>query len=96
MELGGKCPAIIDKSANLDFAAYKTMFGKFQNSGQTCIGVDYILVHESILDKTIESLLFHLDKQYGINKNDPNSFQFNDLVGRLINELAVERVSECI
>ena len=45
MELGGKCPAIIDKSADLDYAAYKTMFGKFQNSGQTCIGVDYILVH---------------------------------------------------
>jgi aldehyde dehydrogenase (NAD+) len=86
MELGGKCPAIIDKSADLDYAAYKIMFGKFQNSGQTCIGVDYILVHESILDKTIDFLLLHLQKQYGISKNDPNSFSFNDLVGRLINE----------
>jgi acyl-CoA reductase-like NAD-dependent aldehyde dehydrogenase len=86
MELGGKCPVIIDKSADLDYAAYKTMFGKFQNSGQTCIGVDYILVHESLLDKTVDSLLFHLHKQYGISKNDPKSFGFNDLVGKLINE----------
>jgi hypothetical protein len=48
--------------------------------------VDYILVHESLLDKTVDSLLFHLHKQYGISKNDPKSFGFNDLVGKLINE----------
>ena len=33
MELGGKCPIIIDESANLDFAAYKICSAKFQNAG---------------------------------------------------------------
>lgn len=48
LELGGKCPLIVDKSADLDFAANKCCYGKFQNAGQTCIGVDYVLVHESL------------------------------------------------
>jgi len=43
MELGGKCPAIVDESANIDFAASKIAFARFNNSGQTCIGVDYII-----------------------------------------------------
>ena len=49
LELGGKCPVIIDQEANVDFAAFKTVSAKFQNAGQTCIGVDYVLCHESKL-----------------------------------------------
>jgi len=49
LELGGKSPLIIDESADVDFAAMKCVFGKFQNGGQICIGVDYVLVHESQL-----------------------------------------------
>lgn len=48
MELGGKCPAVIDTTANIDFAAQKIAFARFNNSGQTCIGTDYVLVHESV------------------------------------------------
>ena len=48
LELGGKCPAIIDDSADLDFAASKIAFARFNNSGQTCISTDYVLILESV------------------------------------------------
>lgn len=48
LELGGKCPIIIDTSANVDFAAFKVALGRFSNSGQTCLAPDYVIVHESI------------------------------------------------
>jgi aldehyde dehydrogenase (NAD+) len=49
LELGGKSPAIVDRSANLDVAARRIAMGKFTNAGQTCIAPDYVLV-----DRTVE------------------------------------------
>jgi aldehyde dehydrogenase (NAD+) len=51
LELGGKSPAIVDKSANLVKAARKVVWGKFSNAGQTCVAPDYVLVHESIREQ---------------------------------------------
>ena len=48
LELGGKSPVIIDKTANLDEAAKKIAWGKFFNCGQICIAPDYLLVDESV------------------------------------------------
>jgi aldehyde dehydrogenase (NAD+) len=48
LELGGKCPCIIDESADVDFAARKVAFGRFYNSGQTCLATDYVLCHEKL------------------------------------------------
>ena len=47
LELGGKCPAIVDKSADLKVAAMRILTGKFFNGGQTCFAPDFIVVHES-------------------------------------------------
>ena len=44
LELGGKSPAIVDGSANLEVAARRIAWGKFLNAGQTCIAPDYVLV----------------------------------------------------
>jgi len=33
LELGGKCPSVVDTSADIDFAASKVAFGRFNNSG---------------------------------------------------------------
>ena len=51
LELGGKSPVIITKSANLEVAAKRIVWGKFLNGGQTCIAPDYLLVEESIKEK---------------------------------------------
>src|SRR5687768_928394 len=56
LELGGKSPAIVDSSANVDEAAKKIAWGKFFNSGQICIAPDYALVHESVRDEFLEKL----------------------------------------
>jgi len=64
LELGGKSPAIIDESADLNDAAGKLIWGKFVNCGQTCIAPDYILVHESQKDRLMMELKVFLQKFY--------------------------------
>ena len=49
LELGGKCPVVVDREADLDHATDKLCFSKFQNQGQTCLAPDYFLVHESVV-----------------------------------------------
>ena len=46
LELGGKSPCIIDKSAKIKLAAKRVVFGKYLNCGQTCVAPDYILCHK--------------------------------------------------
>lgn len=48
LELGGKCPVVVDESANLSGAAKRIVAGKFMNCGQTCVAGDYVLAHGSI------------------------------------------------
>ncbi len=54
LELGGKSPVILDRTANLPLAARKIAFGKVLNAGQTCVAPDYLLIHESVRDQFIE------------------------------------------
>jgi aldehyde dehydrogenase (NAD+) len=56
LELGGKSPVIVDRTANLDEAAKKIAWGKSLNSGQVCIAPDYLLVDETIRDRFVEKL----------------------------------------
>ncbi len=56
LELGGKSPAIIDGTANLDEAAKKIAWGKCFNSGQVCIAPDYLLVDEKVREPFLEKL----------------------------------------
>ncbi|CAG8529675.1 16903_t:CDS:10 [Funneliformis mosseae] len=50
LELGGKDCAIIRHDANLSQALPITMRGTFQNAGQNCVGLERILIHESLYD----------------------------------------------
>ncbi|MEO8379848.1 MAG: aldehyde dehydrogenase family protein [Acidobacteriota bacterium] len=56
LELGGKSPVIVDRTANLDEAARKIAWGKFFNSGQVCIAPDYLLVDETVCDSFLNKL----------------------------------------
>ena len=44
LELGGKSPVIVDKTANMKIAARRVAFGKTLNAGQTCVEPDYLLI----------------------------------------------------
>ena len=55
LELGGKSPCIIDKSADIRMAAKRIAWGKTLNSGQTCIAPDYILIHEEVKEAFVKA-----------------------------------------
>jgi aldehyde dehydrogenase (NAD+) len=57
LELGGKSPCIIDKSADLKIAAKRVAWGKALNAGQTCIAPDYLMIHEDVKDKFLKLLV---------------------------------------
>ena len=57
LELGGKSPCIIDKSADLEVAAKRVAWGKALNAGQTCIAPDYLMIHEEVKDKFLKLLV---------------------------------------
>ncbi len=56
LELGGKSPAIIDPSADLDAAAKSIAYGKMLNAGQTCVAPDYVLAPSDTLDRTADAI----------------------------------------
>lgn len=65
LELGGKSPCIVEKTADIKLAARRIAFGRILNSGQTCIAPDYILVEKEIKEKFIEELKKNIVKMVG-------------------------------
>lgn len=59
LELGGKCPVIIDKNVNLELATKRIWWAKCLNAGQTCIAPDYVLI-----DKDLRQEFIALSKNY--------------------------------
>ncbi len=80
LELGGKSPVLIDKTANLKMAAHRIVWGKFYNAGQTCIAPDYVLIPESLKTNFIDLLKKEIHSLYG---NDPKE---SPDYARIINE----------
>ena len=88
LELGGKSPCIVEESANIKLAAKRIVFGKFLNSGQTCVAPDYIFV-----DKKAESeLIFYL--KYWINKMIGEHPLSNKDYSSMINPRHYQRIME--
>lgn len=81
LELGGKCPVIVDQSAKLKDAVQKIAWGKILNAGQTCVAPDYLIIKEELKDKFIE-----------LWKETVNIFLSNDDYGRIINEKHFKRL----
>ena len=87
LELGGKSPTLIDKTANIDKAAKKIMWAKFLNCGQICVSPDYVLIDESIKVIFIASCKKWLQTFY----ND--SPKTSDSYGRIVTDNHFERLS---
>ena len=70
LELGGKSPAIITASANIELTAKRLIWGKFLNAGQTCVSPDYVLVHQSVQQRFIDECLSELKRSdYSLGQN---------------------------
>lgn len=80
LELGGKSPAIVCADADIAVAAKRITFGKFINTGQTCIAPDYVLVHNDVKEKFINKLKDTVIRFY--SEDAANNYNY----GKIINE----------
>ncbi|MGI6657181.1 MAG: aldehyde dehydrogenase [Desulfobulbus sp.] len=90
LELGGKSPCIVTKSADLVVAGRRIIWGKLLNAGQTCVAPDYILAHRLIHDALIGQLVEAVTTFYGRDiRHNPdyprivNAANFNRLLSYL-------------
>ena len=65
LELGGKSPAIVDRSADIGVAAERIAYGKLLNAGQTCIAPDYVLVPSASVTDFAARLRASIERMYG-------------------------------
>ncbi len=86
LELGGKSPCIVDNTANLKMAAKRLVFGKYLNSGQTCVAPDYLLVQEDVKEKFLVYVKHFIRQMFG---KEPLK---NPDYPRMINEKHYHRV----
>lgn len=91
LELGGKSPCFVDETApsDLQAVANRIIWGKTLNAGQTCVAVDTLIVHESVIEKLVPELLQTLYKQFGL---DPAQGE----LGRMVQPLHAVRQVEMI
>ncbi|HYF57465.1 MAG TPA: aldehyde dehydrogenase family protein [Burkholderiaceae bacterium] len=87
LELGGKSPCIVTRSADLDLAARRIAWGKFINAGQTCIAPDYVLVEPALADALTGKLHEAVRRMYG---DDPRR---SPDYGRIVAERHVRRIA---
>ena len=90
LELGGKSPCIVDETANLELAAKRIVWGKFLNSGQTCVAPDYVLVHHNVKARLLEKMKHYIHQLYG------EQACLNDDFPKIINENHFERLLKLI
>jgi coniferyl-aldehyde dehydrogenase len=77
LELGGKSPAIIDRSADLAVAAQRIAYGKLLNAGQTCIAPDYALVPEAQVQDFADRVQAYMQTMFG---TDPGNADYTSIV----------------
>lgn len=90
LELGGKSPVIVDRSANVGVAARRVAWGKLVNAGQTCVAPDYVLVDREVEDRFVDALVDAVKSFYG-----PDPRQSPDYP-RIINERHWDRLMKLV
>ncbi len=87
LELGGNAAVIVDHDADLDDALERVVFGAFYQSGQSCIGVQRIIIHESIYDRFRDMLVA---KTKSLIAGDPKKRE--TFIGPMISEGEASRL----
>ena len=86
LELGGKSPCIVDKSANLKIAGKRIAWGKIVNAGQTCIAPDYLVVQREVKAELLEEIKKSFKEMLGNNSAE------SEYYGRIVNFEAMKRL----
>jgi len=87
LELGGNAAVIVDEDADLDDAIERIAFGAFYQSGQSCIGVQRILVHADLYDRFRDGLV---EKTRSLRMGDPKDE--STFIGPMISEKEAMRL----
>lgn len=90
LELGGKSPAVVLKDADIDKAAKRIVWGKFINTGQTCVAPDYVFVENAIKNAFVDKVKETILDFYG------EHIQQNPDYGRIVNERHALRLKSII
>jgi len=89
LELGGKSPVVVGRSAKLDLVGTRLTFGKLLNGGQLCLSPDYVLVPEELEEQLIARVTHETLSMY------PNITENNDYTG-IVNERHFARLQHYI
>merc|ERR1712070_1143240 len=90
LELGGKFPVFIDKSAKMESVIARLSMVKWLNCGQICIAPDYVLVHKDREEEFVNGMKAHIEKYYG---KDGAAVKDSPYYGRIINSNHVRRIA---
>ena len=88
LELGGNAPFIVFDDANIDKAVEGAIVSKFRNSGQTCVCVNRILVHEKVYDEFTTKL-----SKAVANLKVGNGLEAGVNIGPMINSAAIKKTT---
>ena len=86
LELGGKSPVFVDEGVDLAVAARRIVWGKFTNTGQTCVAPDYLMATPSTLEKLVPHLRRAAREMYGRDPRRSRDY------GRMVDLKHFERV----
>ncbi len=86
LELGGKSPCIVDKTADIKLAAKRIVFGKYLNCGQTCVAPDFVYCDRAVKDKLVNAVRQQIKKQFGARPLENKNY------GKIINEKHFNRI----
>ncbi|MGJ3649543.1 aldehyde dehydrogenase family protein [Sphingomonas sp. GlSt437] len=91
LELGGNAAVIVDKDADLDDALERVIFGAFYQSGQSCIGVQRIIIHADIYDQFRDMLV---ERTKTLKAGDPKDRE--TFIGPMIDKKESSRLDDWI
>lgn len=91
LELGGNAACIVDRDIDLDYAVERLIIGAFYQSGQSCIGVQRVIAHESVYQKLKRKLAAAASK---LIAGDPAKEE--TLLGPLITEDDARRIERWV
>ncbi|KAK9440028.1 Beta-apo-4'-carotenal oxygenase [Metarhizium brunneum] len=90
LELGGRGPAIVTPSADIDLAAKRIANAKFMNAGQICVGVNHVFVDPSVKQKFIAALSKYFDEYRSGQSRQPA------YATRIVNERHYKRLDNLL
>lgn len=87
LELGGNAACVVDEDADISDAVDRLIVGAFYQSGQSCIGVQRIMIHEKVYDSVKEKLVAKAKKLIAGDPKNEDTF-----IGPMISEGEAKRL----